>query len=216
MAQSQISKNIKRYRIKAKLTQAELGLLLDKGESTISMWESGAREPKMKTLEKVATVLKVSISDLIGSGTTAPTPIISAPISSQTIPVYGFTAAGTPIEAMESIQGHVEIPQSLLQKYGAENLAALKVSGDSMNKVIPDGAIAVVARNQAVSNGEIAVVYYDGYNATLKTVYQTSENILLEPASYNPENKPLIINNANKAEVSFFGKLVYWCSDYQA
>lgn len=214
MAQSTIAKNIKRYRIKAKLTQSELGLLLDKGESTISMWESGAREPKMKTLEKVATVLKVSISDLIGSAT--PTPKITSASLATTIPVYGFTAAGTPIEAMESIQGHVEIPQSLLQKYGAENLAALKVSGDSMNKIIPDGSIAVVARNQMVSNGEVAVVYYDGYNATLKTVYQTSENILLEPASYNPENKPLIINNANKADVSFFGKLVYWCSDYQA
>ncbi|MGL4662643.1 MAG: LexA family protein [Culicoidibacterales bacterium] len=214
MAQTTIAKNIKRYRIKSKLTQAELGLLLDKGESTISMWESGAREPKMKTLERVASVLKVSISDLIGSPIS---PQITNPDqSANNIPVYGFTAAGTPIEALEVIQGSIEVPQQLIAQYGIDNLAALKVDGDSMNKIIPDGAIAVVAKNQTISNGEIAVVYYDGYNATLKTVYKTAENLLLEPASYNPENKPLIINSANQADVSFFGKLVFWCSDYNA
>lgn len=212
MAQTSIAKNIKRYRIKSKLTQAELGALLDKGESTISMWESGAREPKMKTLEKIATVLKVNISDLIGSAM----PNVVQEQIQNSIPVYGFTAAGTPIEALESIQGNIEVPQQLITQYGAQNLAALKVDGDSMNKIIPDGAIAVVAKNQTIANGEIAVVYYDGYNATLKTVYQTAENLLLEPASYNPENKPLIINKSNQADVSFFGKLVFWCSDYNA
>lgn len=213
MAQSSIAKNIKRYRIKAKLTQSELGLLLDKGESTISMWESGSREPKMKTLENIARVLKVNISDLIGS---TPQQTNSETNNISSIPVFGFTAAGTPIEALEVIQGQIEVPQHLITQYGLANLAALKVDGDSMNKIIPDGAIAVIAKNQTITNGDIAVVYYDGYNATLKTVYQTSENVLLEPASYNPENKPLIINNTNKKEVAFFGKLVFWCSDYNA
>lgn len=216
MAQTTIAKNIKRYRIKAKLTQAELGLLLDKGESTISMWESGAREPKMKTLDKVATILKVSLSDLIGAPMTPQISAHSTEPGDNSIPVYGFTAAGTPIEALEVIQGNIEVPKQLIMQYGLENLAALKVDGDSMNKIIPDGAIAVVAKNQSITNGEIAVVYYDGYNATLKTVYQTAENLLLEPASYNPENKPLIINNTNQTDVSFFGKLVFWCSDYNA
>lgn len=215
MAQTTIAKNIKRYRIKAKLTQAELGSLLDKGESTISMWESGAREPKMKTLDKVATILNVSLSDLIGSPLSQQITVPALEVEN-TIPVYGFTAAGTPIEALEVIQGNIEIPHQLIAQYGIENLAALKVDGDSMNKIVPDGAIAVVAKNQTIANGEIAVVYYDGYNATLKTVYQTTENLLLEPASYNPENKPLIINNTNKTDVSFFGKLVFWCSDYNA
>lgn len=212
MAQSSIAKNIKRYRIKAKLTQAELGMLLNKGESTISMWESGAREPKMNTLEKIAQTLKINVTDLIGSPLT---PLVSHPQSeSNSIPIYGFTAAGTPIEALETIQGHIEVPQALIQKYGVDNLAALKVDGDSMNKIIPDGAIAVVAKNQIINNGEVAVVYYDGYNATLKTVYQTAENILLEPASFNPENQPLIINNKNNKNISFFGKLIFWCNDY--
>lgn len=206
-----MGKNIKRYRLKCGYTQAELGQLLNKGESTVSMWESGAREPKMKTLEQIAHVLKVDTSSLI-SGTHN---VVTSSVSEiSEIPVYGFTAAGTPIEALQDIQRMIEVPSTLIERYGKDKLVALKVAGDSMNKIIPDGSIAIIARDLPISNGDIGVVYYDGFNATLKTIYTTSENIILEPASYNEDNKPLVINKTNKQNVQMFGKLVYWCGDF--
>ncbi len=62
-----IGENIKRIRIQKKMTQKELGEKL--GEITqqqIGQWENGNKKPKIETIQKIATALEVSLSDIIG------------------------------------------------------------------------------------------------------------------------------------------------------
>ena len=56
---------IKTLRIKAKLTQIELGKLLGfKTNVTVSMWERGERTPKADKLPELAKILCCEICDL--------------------------------------------------------------------------------------------------------------------------------------------------------
>ena len=57
----------KKLRKEAGLTQKELGKILNMGESTISHYENGDREPSHKTLKKLASFFNCSIDFLLGN-----------------------------------------------------------------------------------------------------------------------------------------------------
>lgn len=58
----------------AKMTMKELGRVLGCGESTISMYENGKRQPDNETLKKIADYFGVTIDYLLGYEQQAPPP----------------------------------------------------------------------------------------------------------------------------------------------
>ena len=58
--------SIKRIREEKGFSQEELARKLDVAQSTIGMWESGKRTPKLDELNRLARVLKITINRLIG------------------------------------------------------------------------------------------------------------------------------------------------------
>ena len=67
-----LSRNIKTYRIKAKLTQEQLAHACGyKYQSAVGMWELGERTPKTDALLPLATTLGVTVDELLREGETA-------------------------------------------------------------------------------------------------------------------------------------------------
>lgn len=60
-----IGENIKRIRKEKGLTQKKLGELCGIAESNIRKYENGKQNPKIETIQKIATALKVSLFDVI-------------------------------------------------------------------------------------------------------------------------------------------------------
>lgn len=58
--------NIKLYREKNKMTQTELSEVLNVKPTTISKYESGALEPNIESLKKMAELFNISIDTLVG------------------------------------------------------------------------------------------------------------------------------------------------------
>jgi transcriptional regulator with XRE-family HTH domain len=58
--------NIRRIRVKKKLTQRQAAELLGISMRAYQHYEAGTREPNMETLRKMTEVLDVSADDLIG------------------------------------------------------------------------------------------------------------------------------------------------------
>lgn len=56
-----IGEQIKALRLKQKLTQYELGLMIDYSESQLSLVENGLRDPSMWLLRQIADALKVEL-----------------------------------------------------------------------------------------------------------------------------------------------------------
>lgn len=60
-----ISKNIKKLRTSAKITQQELAEQLNVTRQAVSSWEQGKNQPDIQTIEALAKVLDVSIEEVI-------------------------------------------------------------------------------------------------------------------------------------------------------
>ena len=62
-----IGENIKSLRESRGITQAQLGDAVGVSEKTVSAWETGKREPRIGTVEKLAEFLGVAVSALLCS-----------------------------------------------------------------------------------------------------------------------------------------------------
>lgn len=106
-----LGEKIKHLRKEKGLTLKQLGEILNLGESTMSMYESGKRSPDYETLKKLAEIFGCSTDFLLGlSGSkkldsTTRVPSVSLDNFIK-IPILGFIKAGEPIFAIENIEGY--------------------------------------------------------------------------------------------------------------
>ena len=98
-------------------------------------------------------------------------------------PVYGQISAGQPNWAEECIEGRIPIDPNLMNIVNPEEHFFLRVNGESMNKIIKNGAYALIHKQDIVEDGEIAVVLVNGFNATLKKFSKQGDFVILEPMS---------------------------------
>lgn len=118
------------------------------------------------------------------------------------IPVVGRVAAGSPVLAIENIEGDLVIDPSFMKK--AEETFALRIKGDSMINVgIYEGDLVIVHPAKEASNGDIVVALLDD-EATVKTFEKKGNKIRLIPE--NEKYQPIEVND--KIEFSLVGKVV--------
>ncbi len=94
------------------------------------------------------------------------------------VPIIGTISAGSPIFAVENLEGYCPLPDEL-NCSGTE--FALKVKGDSMiNAGIFDNDIIIVKQQNDAQNGQIVVALIDD-SATVKRFYKKQDKIILHP-----------------------------------
>lgn len=98
-------------------------------------------------------------------------------------PVYGQISAGQPNWAEECIEGRLPIDPNMMNIVDPEECFFLRVNGESMNKLVRNGAYALIRKTDWVENGEIAVVLVNGFDATLKKFSKQGDLVVLEPMS---------------------------------
>lgn len=99
------------------------------------------------------------------------------------VPVYGQISAGQPNWAEECLEGYLPIDPELMNIINPEECFFLRVNGESMNKVIKNGAYALIRKQDIVENGEIAAVLVNGNDATIKKFTRQKDLVVLEPMS---------------------------------
>ena len=131
----------------------------------------------------------------------APTAPSSADNDSQSLPVLGRIAAGTPIAAIQHELERMTVPADLL---GSGDHFVLEVQGDSMIEAgILDGDYVVIKKSDTANSGEIVVALVMGEEATLKRLRRKAGSIALEAA--NPKYQTRVFG-PDQVEVQ--GKLV--------
>ena len=115
------------------------------------------------------------------------------------VPILGDIAAGTPITAIENLDGYVGyLPQG--HRLGGK-LFALHVKGESMIEAgIYDGDIVVVEQTPVADNGQIVAAMVDG-EATVKRFYKEHGHYRLQPE--NSTMEPIIVS-----EVEILGRVI--------
>lgn len=107
------------------------------------------------------------------------------------LPVVGTIAAGAPIDAIETRDQSLAVPEELVR---GKNAYVLKVRGDSMiESFIADGDYVVIEKTDFARDGDTVVALLDDGTATLKKMFKKRNFIRLQPA--NRQYKPLDVKS---------------------
>lgn len=112
-------------------------------------------------------------------------------MNSVTLPLVGYIAAGSPIEAIENAIERVSVAADMVSK--TKRCYVLQVKGDSMiDEKIFDGDYVVIQQQEIAKDGEIVVALIDNEFATLKTIYFEDNGLIrLQPA--NTKMDPIFV-----------------------
>ena len=126
------------------------------------------------------------------------------------VPLYGAIAAGTPIE-MTPVENTQPIPAKVHELH--PNAFLLKVEGNSMNRVLPNGSYALIDPCKTVErDGAPYAVCINGYDATIKRVRKLNNGFELVPDSTDPtyEAKTYNYNEPDALTITVIGRVVYY------
>lgn len=123
-------------------------------------------------------------------------------------PVYGQIPAGEPNWSEQCLEGYLPLDPNLMNIHNPEECFFLLVKGESMNKVIRNGAYALIRKCDIVENGEIAAVLVNGYDATLKKFSRQGNLVILEPMSNDPSFNTQVYDKNTRIKIigKYIGK----------
>lgn len=126
------------------------------------------------------------------------------------VPLYGSIAAGVPIE-MAEVEDSQPIPTAVYTRYPRAFL--LRVEGNSMNNILPNGCLALVDPCNTVDrDGKAYAVCVNGYDATIKRVRKLNNGFVLEPDSTDPTYVPQVFNfnEPDTMAITIIGRVVFY------
>ncbi|MBS4874127.1 MAG: helix-turn-helix domain-containing protein [Atopobium minutum] len=198
---------IKDARISAGLTQSELAERIGIAVQALQNYEYGIRDAKGRVLSAIAKETRTTMTYLLGLEDDERF-LAAKAVETVQVPVLGRIAAGTPREALTISDEYHGTPDTLMRN--RHRAFWLAVAGNSMNRVFPEGSLVLIDPDATVNNGDIAAVFVNGDDATLKRVYYEGESVRLHPESYDVEYRDRVIDKTDPEapEVHMVGKAV--------
>lgn len=204
-----VGDKIRELRKNINMSQDKLGKYLSVSQQAVGKWEKNIAEPDSATLIKLAGLFNVSIDYLLGNNKkNMPNNIkqLNEVGGIVKMPIIGVISAGYDGIACEEELGEVEILEMALHGYAAEDCFILKVKGNSMYPDYLPGDLVAIHRQSSVDSGQIAVVLYNGDEATLKKVKYVQGEDWLELIPRNPEYQTKRIEGEDLNQCRVLGK----------
>lgn len=211
-----VAENIDALLVKFDITAESLARIAGVQPPTVSRWRHGAmprEEPINKMIEYFGLERDDIVSDAFGLAAKehgrVGIPTIKPTYSYHVVPIVGDVAAGDPCEAIELIDDVLTVPEAFRETH--PDARALRIRGESMNKLFQADSYVIYDPELPVRDGDIAVVYVNGDDATVKRVYFAGDTVVLHPESTMEEFLDRAINTKDPASppVTFAGRVIW-------
>ena len=202
-----IARNIRAVRTRNNLTQEEFGEIVGVSSMAVSQWETGRAVPRMGAVQKISDYFHISKGSLIDEDSSTLTKL----------PISGSTAT-LPLRTLDKVHAgvmdddticddeEIQVPERVVLAYPDAFL--LRVEGNCMDRVIPEGSHVVVVPHKEPTNGSIVVIRDDTYEAIMRRYYKGSSALMLSPDSYEEEYQDIIVHDGQ--EITLIGVVVWW------
>ncbi len=183
-----------------------------------SMIERNLTNASVDNVIKICKILGISVEAL----NSVPKGIAESKEAYETehkvqIPLYGNIAAG----ALATVDGvtrnnmiHINIPEQLLGKHASnKDLFAMKVNGDSMNRVIPHGSFIVAKplENEEIKDDDIVIFSHDGEYSLKRVRKDTEDKVLIfSPESHSRKFRDVVIPFDTPNELKIYAKVIWY------
>lgn len=214
-AKKDIGNRIKAAREAAGMTQEELAFMVGySGRSSVAKLESGKRDIVRTKISAIAKALGVKPAFIMGWTDEQDT------INELSTFSYTFIPAKVSAGALEDVEAiyecpKIDVPDAILGKYARDkSIVFMSVNGESMNKVIANGAIIAVKTDVercSLKDGDIVVASSNGSYAVKHFINDVeNERIILRPDSTDKTFTDTVISYENADSLKIFGKVVIY------
>lgn len=202
-----IARNIRAVRTRNNLTQEEFGEIVGVSSMAVSQWETGRAVPRMGAVQKISDYFHISKGSLIDEDSSTLTKLpISGSTATLPLRTLGKVHAGVMDDDTICDDEDVQVPERVVLAYPDAFL--LRVEGNCMDRVIPEGSHVVVVPHKEPTNGSIVVIRDDVYEAIMRRYYKGSSALMLSPDSYEEEYQDIIVHDGQ--EITLIGVVVWW------
>lgn len=202
-----IARNIRAVRTRNNLTQEEFGEIVGVSSMAVSQWETGRAVPRMGAVQKISDYFHISKGSLIDEDSSTLTKLpISGSTATLPLRTLGKVHAGVMDDDTICDDEDVQVPERVVLAYPDAFL--LRVEGNCMDRVIPEGSHVVIAPHKEPTNGSIVVIHDDAYEAIMRRYYKGSSALMLSPDSYEEEYQDIIVHDGQ--EITLTGVVVWW------
>nr|WP_314277852.1 XRE family transcriptional regulator [uncultured Peptostreptococcus sp.] len=205
------------------ISQYTMSKLSGINRGTLSSYMSGKYLPKQDKIFILADILDVNPDWLACNSDKINKPIqTSNQLLDQYIDenFYPYVDAGVSAGSMLDIEAQydlekIKIPDILLGKYaGRSDIILMRVNGESMNKLIPNGSLIALVTNinpSSLSDGDIVVFSYN-YEYSVKIFVKDKINkmYIFKPESYETCFKDIIIPFEQAQNLIIIGKVIMY------
>lgn len=215
-----LPENIDALLVKHDLTQEALARIAGVTPGSVTGWRKGSR-PRHEAIAKICEYFNISEDDLLSDryGLAAKEHGQFRDLPKGAMPVYSSGEATVPLLTLgrvhagaltdeEEAAHRVEVPASVCSRH--PRAFALVVEGNCMNRVIPEGAHVLVDPDREPSNGSIAVVETESYQAVMRRWYRGSSTLMLTADSY--EEQEDLVFTMDDGPVRVIGTVVWYQS----
>lgn len=155
----------------------EFAELVGTTQATVSRWEQDKARPKDDYLLALARLANQSLPEFLYGRDVG-------------VPLISWVSAGRLHEAQQiDEQLTDDIERIAVSGLGSGDYFALRVDGDSVNRIAPDGSTIIVDRADRELLDKRFYVFAIGGDATFKRYRSNPDR--LEPYSYNPEHETI-------------------------
>lgn len=202
-----IARNIRAVRTRNNLTQEEFGEIVGVSSMAVSQWETGRAVPRMGAVQKISDYFHISKGSLIDEDSSTLTKLpISGSTATLPLRTLGKVHAGVMDDDAMCDDEEIQVPERVVLAYPDAFL--LRVEGNCMDRVIPEGSHVVVVPHKVPTNGSIVVIRDDTYEAIMRRYYKGSSALMLSPDSYEEEYQDIIVHDGQ--EITLIGVVVWW------
>lgn len=175
---------VAQIRASSGLDQTQFGEIFGVGQSSVVRWEQGSI-PKGDRLNRIADYAGITVDELLGREPRHSN-ILEGAVPAVGIPLLGDVPGGPWREAIQKSRQFIPAPQPGMPT----SAYALKVRGDSMDKLAKDGATIIIDPTDFdLFERRLFVVRNVDGEVTFKQYLEKPARLV--PCSKNPEHKPI-------------------------
>ncbi len=211
-----IGRNIRAFRNHKGLTQDEFAAAVGISQTSSSAWEDGTSLLRMSNADNLFEAFpELSFDDVFSAQLGFARKVLNRETGADVVnvPVYGSIAAGAPIEMIQA-EGKMPVSGRLYNEHPRSFF--LRVKGESMNRSLPNGCVALVDPDADFVDGKIYAVRVEKTDATVKIVHRAGSRVELIPDSYDSRFKKYSYRADGDGEdsVEILGRVVWYCAPF--
>lgn len=202
------------------ISQADFADSIGVSRETANRWVSGdIASIRDRNIEKIRSRYNLSVDDLRSEvnglyaklhGQPIPITVPGARrmVASEPafLPLRGKVHAGDACEP-DVFDDLVECPASVAA--GHPNAYFLRVEGDCMSRIYPEGSLILIDPDMVPQDGSIAVVSIDGADFVMRRLRKGSRTLMLCPDSYADDYADIVVD-PDEHTVEFVGTVVWY------